>query len=682
MRRALVPDEPIANSRDAVLMDVRPENVQYMGKAQLLQLQQRLGYGDCWGLFVASQEWMPPGHAQHLSTRSAAFEERLSSFGLRGEVLAEAVLALTRLATIFALIPVYSRRGFVFWKPNTLLRSMRYLIGVVGASALKNRERSDWFFDAYSVEDLAMSQSPKKIGPLLGRVCQLVERGLWSDRPRFDPLDMDEKSRLADDVRPKVESRQRPYLPLPDDFVAAAGWRLAWVSTNLGRALLEVAREFHQISIELPHVLPDISSRLRIKRLREIRRNEFLSGYVWRDASGAQINYLPFNLDVTGIGLARDRDFVWPPVAGTQVIALAKLLQVAHLFIFLMSVGSRISEALSLKPGCVVLSAAGVPLANGRTYKLCPVVGGEVRDWPVPKLALEALRQQEALVQVLGELGPLGGDAHEFDAEDAESLWVQVGSPGKAFKGDENVAIQNAIDALGLTESLGGIPITTHRFRKTIARLVALALIGAPKILMDLFGHKSIEMTLHYILSNPAIRMEMEEVAKAQTIMLAENAINQVDANGGPAAKRLAIAVQHERARLGSDFGANNVRELAETLTLSGRHWMYVRPGVICTKGAQEVGPCNKRVSVPEPSRCRWSCEHRLEEAVLKDDVDRALEDAVRHYTEERAADNEIMLEYWAGQILAHIRRFDSLHDRWRQNPLVAELLAKEGVVS
>lgn len=133
-----------------------------------------------------------------------------------------------------------------------------------------------------------------------------------------------------------------------------------------------------------------------------------------------------------------------------------------------------------------------------------------------------------------------------------------------------------------------------------------------------------------------------------------------------------------ERVRLGRDLGADDIRQLAEILTLSGQSWALVRPGVICTKLPGSSGPCTKKVGRPEPSRCRWGCDHRLEEAYLRDDIDRSIAEAVRLYELEVADDNEMGQEFWAGQILAHLRRFDDIHRKWAPNSTVMQVVRKE----
>lgn len=103
----------------------------------------------------------------------------------------------------------------------------------------------------------------------------------------------------------------------------------------------------------------------------------------------------------------------------------------------------------------------------------------------------------------------------------------------------------------------GGQNFRTPPFRKTVARLVALALTQAPKVLMDVFGHKSIEMTLYYILADKDLRAEIEKVSRELRILSATQAIAEMVANddsvnsyGGPAAGMLKTAISTHKQRV------------------------------------------------------------------------------------------------------------------------------------
>jgi hypothetical protein len=147
--------------------------------------------------------------------------------------------------------------------------------------------------------------------------------------------------------------------------------------------------------------------------------------------------------------------------------------------------------------------------------------------------------------------------------------------------------------------------------------------------------------------------------------MLATDAIEQIDKCGGPAAPKIKTAVENLKVRLGSEYGAGSIRELAEILTLSGTFWTLVRPGVICTKLSQQSGPCTKQVGTPEPSRCRSHCEFRLEQAALRQDVDRSIDHAFQFYEAERLQGNEILAEMWLGQVHANLNRFPEIGQKW-----------------
>jgi hypothetical protein len=128
-----------------------------------------------------------------------------------------------------------------------------------------------------------------------------------------------------------------------------------------------------------------------------------------------------------------------------------------------------------------------------------------------------------------------------------------------------------------------------HRWRHTVARLVALSVVGAPKVLFDLFGHQDIEMTLHYMMSDPTIAEEAVLVAKEMTYALAKRGIADLIEGGGSGPAAASLRQQLPRAmRMGEEEFDTGLRETAEVLTYEGKTWSLVREGVICTKGLGE----------------------------------------------------------------------------------------------
>jgi integrase len=511
-------------------------------------------------------------------------------------------------------------------------------------------------------------QIQKRIDVEIARLRQLKADGLWQDAPQMEDPSEFEKSRLK--AAAKARDRryvQSPYEPLPDGFIAEAGWRALWLLDELGPQVVKCAKNLRE-ALESP-VNTDSKHTRSIYRLR--RATKALEDFKWVDSKGIPITQLPFRLKWTS---GEEQD--WPPRSVGTFRSLLGLTQTAHLFIFLLSTGARIGEALSLVPGSISVTQDG---SVGRTYKLVYAAEGEAKEWPLPDVAVRAIERQEALRIAMHELpsakcSNLRGDTTPRNASDA--LWTRVfGSD--IFTG-YNELLRQWVTKLGLDAGLGRRGLHSHRFRKTLARLAGLALVGAPKILMDLFGHRSIAMTLQYILTDPQLRAETQVVAKAQTIMFAKEAIQEHMDNGGPAAGRIHTAVEQQRARLGRDFNADDIAQLAEMLTLNGTAWQLVRPGVICTKMPSESGPCAKRTGAPEPSKCRSTCAHRLEQHFLRDDVDRLLCEAVSNYRLALEVDDEIQAEEWAGQVLGNLKRFPKLEAKWRRNPTVRSLLIQQ----
>jgi hypothetical protein len=378
-------------------------------------------------------------------------------------------------------------------------------------------------------------------------------------------------------------------------------------------------------------------------------------------------------------------------------------VQMAHYFIASISIGARKSEALGLQRGCVVRSVDGRPYANGKTYKLVQRHEGEWRDWQLPEAAVDALAQQARLVEVaerIACLTPAHASSGAASNAGSQHLWAQVSAANQSDAtkplADVNKALLGYARTLSLETAPGGQTLRPHRFRKTLARLVALALTQAPKLLMEVFGHKSIEMTLYYILTDKGLRAEIETVSRELRVMRAKEVVERmVEADmaaqttessrlggyGGLAAVSLhnAVAVHRDRVhRRGDQWGATNVMELAELLTLQGKAWEQVRPGVLCTKFPGEAGPCNKSKGRPEPSKCQTTCGHRLEEAFLREDVDGSIRDALAAYESAIADEESLTAAHWAAQVRAHVPRFADLQAKWMLNPTVQSLVGNE----
>lgn len=663
------PSQALEELRGQAFRSVKLEDIHRMEKSDLLSLQSRLGLGDEWGIIEFPKSWMPPGGCSQLSYRRIDVEILLGKFASSAVELESAICAVVRMTILCILSPVYTMRFATYLAPSSVAQTSKRHIKLAMVALRRPVITEGRIFERISLSEFAgTSQEKKRLRIELERMSRFAERGLWTDIATDDQSAAQDWSPVGPKRRETAPPQPKPYTPFPDRFTAAAGWRVAWMIEVFGPALIECGRGLQKICKEHPL---EGASKGKNQGLRTEFSKEFLKNFSWKTPEGHPIDAMPFEMDFSGMG--RGGKFKWPVRTLAQARMLLRMLQSAHLFVFLISTGGRISEALSLHPGCIVESSEGVPLANGRTYKLTYRVGGKERDWPLPKLGVDALRQQEELAKLILDVDPDGDN--EAQINKLESIWTREGGDGERIDGEYNKYLRNIVKIFALSEEFGNGQLHAHRFRKTIARLIALAVVGAPKILMDLFGHRQIEMTLHYILSDPTIRAEMTEVARAQTIMLAQDAILDASNCGGPAAATLKAAVATERHRMGSDFGEASVQDLAEMLTLNGQHWQLVRPGVICTKGPQVAGACTPNTAMPEPSRCRTKCGFRLEMAFLEDDVDQIIGNSVQYLEEALKNDDETAAEMWTGQILSNITRFDRVKKRWSAHPIVKNVL-------
>ncbi len=162
-----------------------------------------------------------------------------------------------------------------------------------------------------------------------------------------------------------------------------------------------------------------------------------------------------------------------------------------------------------------------------------------------------------------------------------------------------------------------------HRFRKTVARLAALSMVGATSILFDILGHRDPEMTLNYILSDPDLQDEIRKIASEANVMLAREAILHAEGNGGGAAPHVLAFKERMAARSATaELDVVDLAEAAEILSMNGEV-SIVRPGVLCTKTMHQRGPCTRRLGIPDVGNCSTGCEHRLDLAAGAHDCEK-----------------------------------------------------------
>lgn len=713
-------------SHNAALVIVGLESIQTMDEEKTKELKSLLHHGATVDIWETPPKWLPAGKARTLLP--VDIRQRILSYlpaPLRAELsgrstalLDRATLALTRYLILLRMAPSATGRAQGRPLKPSSVRAVAYTFGAqLYACALtaldaamqsESNERpslSDYdgalliclnLKDMEGIARLARQHVFKECQ----RMHLLASMGFWSDVPalktesRSDALLGAARSNRAPELRDA-------HLPLPDKYVAELASRCLWLINDLAPNLFSLGDGLRKVWEATSN------NGWAWVSIRDTRREavvEDLAHHVWKGSAGTSFLKPPFDVTLPAPKGFRKTEFDdepgevrWPPKNFSDFLCLISLVQSAHMCIVLLSLGGRQSEVLDLKRDCVVRAKDGRAYASGKTFKLVQSLEGEWRDWQLPEVAACAIEQQVRLAEMCEVLGSLQTEIPEpLFAE--QHLWIRTGvnrGPKEAMKPlyDINRALTTLVARIGLDVNPGGQRLRSHRFRKTVARLVALALTQAPKILMDIFGHKSLEMTLYYILTDKDLRSEIETVTRELRVMRAKDVIEKMveedtatfkldDAPlggyGGLAAVSLSSAVKVHQERIhrrGDDWNADSVIELAELLTLQGQAWEQVRHGVLCTKLPGEAGPCNKKKGRPEPSKCSSRCGHRLEEEFLRNDVEGSIADSVAAYEQAIADAESLTAAHWAAQICAHVPRFPDLKAKWMANAVVQKVM-------
>jgi hypothetical protein len=111
-------------------------------------------------------------------------------------------------------------------------------------------------------------------------------------------------------------------------------------------------------------------------------------------------------------------------------------------------------------------------------------------------------------------------------------------------------------------------------------------------------------------------------------------------------------------------WGDNSAYELATALTLNGQYYRVIRPGVICTKSAKELAPCN----------CDSDCINRIEEKTARRDVRELLPVLIEQG--KRAFENNqlLVLSNVMAQLEEELKRFKDIGAEWSEHETIIQL--------
>lgn len=636
--------------------------------AKLLDLQFQLGYGNSWGVIDIPEHFLPDCPLRNPFQRIFRVDQFLPDGTPVNSIEASSLWCeVLRYIVTRSLVPGIRRRYVI--QPSTLLIEIRFIKQIAKVIAARS-DHDGFFWSKLSDAEVLYDKSEKYLLPLINTISHYHAMGYLPDCfdiTRTIQGDEPERNRVGEHEHVNKVDTNNQFQPFPDEFTSEMGWRSLRTIKYVGPTLLSAIEAALNVEISTVSLKggQQLSAKTQKSKLVPIR-NKVISDWRWTSSDHSPLEDLGFCLNMKSVKPSKGvaPELSWPPVSFFDALSIAEsLLQPAHMFVILLANGSRNSEVISLTDTCLVEAPGGNYRWKGRTYKLVGAIGGREVDAIVPGLVTQAILQQVRLVKIFKKL-------HGEDSE--EYLW---GGTKRGKKKSLNDSLNRYVNVLGLKNLLApeNPSCHVHRFRKTLARMVALSLVNAPLILKDCFGHEDSEMTIrHYILSDPSIAREVLQIQKELVVLKAVDVINDIDNASGAASERLRQHKADYLKRIGkAAFEPEDAFEFARRETFDGRTWMVVAPGIICTLPHDAGGPCNKEQRGPNPANCRTGCENQLiqEYGIVQadDTVTWIIEQLQRAVDEE----SEMEISLWAGQLRTWLYRYNVITEKWKSHDLV-----------
>lgn len=659
---------PIYESRrDALIEVLRPDDIIKMKAKELLELQCALGAGGIWGRWEFPPEFMPDGQLRALAQRSCSFEFFFSDATIDQPKYLQAWTEIIRYGVARSFFPGARKLA----KVSTIITEIR-ILARLAKKIVEFPYSEDAFWSKVSSKEL-IDIGGKSVFDTLRR---FKERGYISDSPREEPRvegAAGERNRYNEASHVQECETAESWLSLPDKFTSECGWRSARIIRLLGPTLLAALEEAMRAPVKKRKDGRALHPRNHQIAIAEAR-DAVISGWLWLSKDGAPIESLEFDLKVKETrsrGMVRSEKLpflTWPPKTFADAWGLLSVLQGAHLFPICLASGPRSSEVCGFTVDCLEEVTSETSRIVGKTFKLVSGFGGRDRDFCAPELVVEAVLQQIRLSQLVKNRAGIQGD----------HLWVHVRTFGRGLMGEKHLLLSqflndyaSKLDVRDFLEPSGRLHV--HRFRKTLARIVALSLVNSPIVLMDCFGHENVDMTIRsYILSDKEIAREVLQVQKEMVILMAVDIIKDSENLGGAVGEQIRKRKYSYLQLLGkSEFEPQDAYEFAARETFDGRSWMMVSPGVYCTLPTDNGGLCAKGQGKANPAYCQSGCPFQLLTSDHRDKCDEAVAEILLNL--QRAVDDEeeMMISLWAGQLKNWLHRWPQVEEKWRVHPLV-----------
>jgi hypothetical protein len=291
--------------------------------------------------------------------------------------------------------------------------------------------------------------------------------------------------------------------------------------------------------------------------------------------------------------------------------------------LILATTGMRRSEVINLRSNCVSMTAEG-PWLSFTVFKTSHASQGDTKVIPIPEPTARAIE----LLNALSREARLYGE-HDY-------LFVVLYRPhfgNRAHLAYPERAVKRVARITGVDSS-----IHPHRFRKSLAMYLIYQDPRNIELIRHLFAHKSMKMTLRYILALPSVHKEIKQVIIDQNIDILTEVVSAVSKNkiGGVAGVRARKTIEESvvfKAKL-QDAGRETLVQYVESMLDQGISLFHRTNLAICmrTPATAEPSPCEHKfpAELPElhptlyacdPLNCRFAVFTEMHIPVLENEI-------------------------------------------------------------
>lgn len=594
----------IAQVATKVLLDtgITPPQLREAGADELLALQTQLLMGATWGEWEVAKELVPCNSVMK-SRRTYRLALALpEGIDAETEIGRQVWCELIRVAVAMRLWPGAKGGRAAYTTIHKTLQNLGRLSQLIVASRDPGH-----FWSRVTREQVTDCISVKGGGYSL-LLSRLKRMDALADAPRGSPRPQKKggpRDRTGEPEHAERVQTQEQYQPFSDAFTAAAGWHAIQMIHLVGPTLLSALEAASRVAVRTVNQDPRTPGYggplkpIMATHVKALALDPVIAAWDWTAPDGTPLTKLPMDLRVNAKGSGR---VTWPPRTHAQAWSLLTLLQASHLWPIALASAGRHGEVASMTEECLSRQSSDAPTVSFHTWKL-DGVAGRLDEAPIPELVVFAIKQQGRLARLI---------KHSFGVE-GNHLWVNT----TKWPGLPLVVFDNALTvftkAFALEPFLDGSRVHMQRFRKTLVRIVALTLVHSPKILMDVLGHRDEQMTvMRYLLSDPGILIEIEQVTRELIVLKGVEAVMQADHLEGSAAPVLRDRVASYVQRIGARaMDPQNLMEFVRAMTEGGTGWAIIAPGIVCT-GFKNGGLCNKGQGKPNPHFCNPACDNQL----------------------------------------------------------------------